>query len=67
MINEHEYGNGVSIYTRDGDAGSTDGFHRRLNFSDRVIDPSVGRIMSANVSTGERAQEIRGTEARIFA
>jgi malonate-semialdehyde dehydrogenase (acetylating)/methylmalonate-semialdehyde dehydrogenase len=23
MINEHEYGNGVSIYTRDGDAGRT--------------------------------------------
>ena len=23
MINEHEYGNGVSIYTRDGDVGST--------------------------------------------
>ena len=23
IINEHEYGNGVSIYTRDGDAGRT--------------------------------------------
>ena len=23
LINEHEYGNGVSIYTRDGDAGRT--------------------------------------------
>ena len=23
LINDHEYGNGVSIYTRDGDAGRT--------------------------------------------
>ena len=28
MINEHEYGNGVSIYTRDGDAGRT--FARKI-------------------------------------